>query len=74
MNNIFITTQIAISVFLAIAILLQGGGSGLGSSWGGGIGTATSFRSRRGVEKFLLYASAILAIAFFFTTLTGFLF
>lgn len=63
--------QMIIAVALAGIILLQGGGSGLGSSWGGS-GDA-SFRSRRGVEKFLLYLTVGLAFAFFISSLVSLL-
>jgi protein translocase SecG subunit len=65
--------QIVISILLATTILMQGGGSGLGSSFGGGANADSSFRSRRGVEKLLLYFAGILAILFFISSLTNFL-
>jgi len=52
-------------------ILLQGGGAGLGSSWGGS--GDSSFRSRRGMEKFLLYLTAGLAFVFFISSLISLL-
>lgn len=73
MNNIVPILQVVIALLLAGVILLQGGGSGLGSSWGGGIGGGTSFRSRRGIEKFLLYLAGILAALFFTSSLVSFL-
>jgi len=63
--------QMIIALALAGAILLQGGGAGLGSSWGGS--GDSSFRSRRGVEKLLLYLAAGLAFAFFISSLTSLL-
>lgn len=66
-----VLVQLIIAVILAIVILLQGGGAGLGSSWGGT--GDSSFRSRRGVEKFLLYLAAALAFAFFISSLVSLL-
>ena len=63
--------QMIIAITLAVVILLQGGGAGLGSSWGGS-GDA-SFRSRRGVEKLLLYLAIGLAFAFFVSSLISLL-
>lgn len=63
--------QLTIAIILAVVILLQGGGAGLGSSWGGT--GDSSFRSRRGVEKLLLYLAAILAFAFFISSLVSLL-
>lgn len=53
-------------------ILFQGGGSGLGSSWGGGFGA--SYRSRRGLEKLLVYITSILTVLFFVSSLLVFRF
>ncbi|NCN58833.1 preprotein translocase subunit SecG [Candidatus Roizmanbacteria bacterium CG22_combo_CG10-13_8_21_14_all_38_20] len=63
--------QLIIALILAGLILLQGGGAGLGSSWGGS--GDSSFRSRRGMEKFLLYLTAGLAFAFFISSLISLL-
>ena len=65
--------QILVSILLGAVILLQGGGAGLGSSLGGGTSPGSSFRSRRGVEKLLLYTAGFLAIVFFATSLANFL-
>lgn len=53
--------QIVISALLVGVILLQVQGSGLSASFGG---SGESFRSRRSVEKLLVYATIILAILF----------
>ena len=54
--------QIFLSVLLVAAILLQQRGSGLGSAFGG---EGNVFRTKRGVEKMLFYATIGLAILFF---------
>ena len=53
--------EIVVSVLLIVVILMQVQGSGLSASFGG---SGESFRSRRSMEKFLIYATVILAILF----------
>ena len=59
--NIFAFIQIATSVVLVIAIILQRRGSDAGIAFGGG---GESFRSKRGLERFLFYATIVLAVFF----------
>ena len=54
--------QIVLSVLLVTAILLQQRGSGLGSAFGG---EGNVFRTKRGVEKILFYATIGIAVLFF---------
>lgn len=54
--------QILLSVLLIGAILLQQRGSGLGSAFGG---DSNVFRTKRGVEKILFYATIGIAVLFF---------
>ena len=53
--------QIIVSVLLALSILLQQRGSGLGASLGG---DGETFHTRRGFEKFLVQSSIVLSILF----------
>jgi preprotein translocase subunit SecG len=53
--------QIILSVLLVTSILLQQRGTGLGGAFGG---ETDVYRSKRGIEKFLFYATIILAILF----------
>lgn len=53
--------EIAVAAILIGVILLQTQGSGLSASFGG---SGESFRSRRSVEKLLVYATIVLAIIF----------
>ena len=53
---------IVISVLLIIVILMQVQGSGLSASFGGSGGE--NFRSRRSMDKALVYATVVLAILF----------
>ncbi len=59
---IFPIIQMILSVLLITAILLQQRGSGLGAAFGGG---SEVFRTKRGVEKLLHYATIAIAILFF---------
>ncbi len=54
--------QAVIAIFLTLSILLQNRGSGLGSTFGGDMG---GYYTKRGMEKFLLYATVLLACVFF---------
>ena len=61
MTNIFNYLQIIFAVLLIIAILLQHRGTSLGGAFGG---EGNVYRSRRGAEKFLFYATIVLAVIF----------
>jgi preprotein translocase subunit SecG len=54
--------QIVLSILLVVAVLLQQRGSGLGSAFGG---EGNVFRTKRGVEKILFYATIGIAVLFF---------
>ncbi len=54
--------QIVLSTLLIAAILLQQRGTGLGAAFGG---ASDVFRTKRGIEKGLFYASIGLAVLFF---------
>lgn len=58
--------QIALSVLLMAAILLQQRGSGLGAAFGG---DGNVFRTKRGMEKGLHYLTIVLATLFFVTAI-----
>jgi len=53
--------QVIVAVFLTVSILLQNRGSGLGAAYGDTFG---GYYTKRGVEKFLFYASVVLGAAF----------
>lgn len=54
--------QIIISILLVTAILLQQRGTGLGAAFGG---AGDLFRTKRGIEKGLFYATICLSVLFF---------
>ncbi len=53
--------QAVIAIFLVVSILLQNRGSGLGSAFGSDFG---GYYTKRGIEKFLFYATIVLGAAF----------
>ena len=54
--------QAVMAIFLTVSILLQNRGAGLGSTFGGDMG---GYYTKRGMEKFLVYATVAFALAFF---------
>lgn len=56
-KNFLPVLQIILSVLLSVCILLQSRGQGLSSSMGGG---GEFYRSKRGMEKFLVWLTVIL--------------
>ena len=70
MKTVVLLFQILISIGLAVAILMQAKGSGLGTAFGGQSG---QYRSKRGVEKLLYRTTIILAILFLVTSLINLL-
>jgi len=60
--------QILISLALIALILLQVQGTGLGMAFGGAGG---EYRSKRGIEKALFYATIFLSVVFLGLSLVG---
>lgn len=65
-DSVISLIQIILAVLLVLVILIQQKGSGLGSTFGG---EASFYRSRRGAEKLLFYATIILSAAFILSSL-----
>lgn len=61
MNSLTIA-QLVIAILLSVSILIQQQGSGLGGAFGS---DGNSYRSRRGIEKWIFRSTIILAILFF---------
>jgi preprotein translocase subunit SecG len=61
MSYIFSILEIIFAILLMIFILMQQRGSGLGMAFGG---EGNVYRSRRGIEKFLFYATIFVAVSF----------
>lgn len=70
MQNVITIAQIALSVLLITSILLQQQGAGLGSVFGG---EGNVFRTKRGLEKVLFYATIVLAVLFMASGVAGIL-
>ena len=64
-------SQIVISVLLMLAILLQNKGASLSGVFGG---SNNVYLSKRGFDKFLVYASIALAVLFLAVSLVSLLF
>lgn len=59
--NIFVIAQLIIAVLLVITVVLQSRGGDAGMAFGGG---GETFRSKRGIERILFYATIVLAVLF----------
>ena len=61
--------QIIVATLLIVAILLQNRGGGLSGVFGG---SDSIYRTKRGVEKSLFYATIVLSVLFFVIAILGF--
>jgi len=61
--------QIALSVLLVAAILIQKSQAGVGGSFGGNDNFSAGFHTRRGFEKNLFYFTIAIAILFVISAL-----
>lgn len=58
----FVTiAEVIVAIALMVSVLLQNRGSGLSGAFGGDFG---GYYTKRGVEKFLFFASAFLGVCF----------
>ena len=60
--------QIILGLLLILVIIIQQKGSGLGSAFGADLGF---YRTKRGAEKLLFYATIILSAALILSSLIG---
>ncbi|MBI2600173.1 preprotein translocase subunit SecG [Candidatus Daviesbacteria bacterium] len=60
--------QMILGVLLILIIIIQQKGSGLGGTFGGDLGF---YRTKRGAEKLLFYATIALSLAFIIFSLIG---
>jgi len=70
MKTFFLLIHLLTTVGLIAAILLQAKGVGVSAVFGG---ESSFYRSRRGVEKLLIYATIFLAAVFVATSIIGLL-
>ena len=68
---VLVITQLIIAVLLIASVLMQMQGTGLTSSFGG---SGEFYRSKRSVEKLLMYATVVLAVLFAVTSIVLLLF
>ncbi len=62
--------QIILGVLLILIIIIQQKGSGLGTSFGGDM---SFYRTKRGAEKLLFYATIVIALIFVLSSIIGLL-
>ena len=70
MNPVISLIQIILGILLILVIIIQQKGSGLGASFGGDMGF---YRTKRGAEKMLFYATIGISLAFILFSLIGLL-
>lgn len=71
MKPILSLIQIILAVLLILVIIIQQKGSGLGGSFGGDM---SFYRTKRGAEKLLFYATIAISLAFILSSLIGLMF
>lgn len=62
--------QIIFGILLILVIIIQQKGSGLGTSFGGDM---SFYRTKRGAEKLLFYATIVIALTFVVSSIIGLL-
>lgn len=70
MKPVISIVQIILGILLILVIIIQQKGSGLGTSFGGDM---SFYRTKRGAEKLLFYATIGLSVAFILSSLIGLL-
>ena len=60
--RLLLIAQAILALLITVSILLQNRGSGLGSAFGSDFG---GYYTKRGFERFLVYATVVLAVIFF---------
>lgn len=68
MNPVISLIQVILGVLLVLVIIIQQKGSGIGTSFGGDMGF---YRTKRGAERLLFYATIGLSVAFILASLIG---
>lgn len=71
MKPVISLVQIILGILLILVIIIQQKGTGMGSTFGGDLGF---YRTKRGAEKLLFYATIVLAVLFVSFSLIGLLF
>ncbi|MBI2099520.1 preprotein translocase subunit SecG [Candidatus Uhrbacteria bacterium] len=68
MSTVLNIAQIVLAGLLTASVLLQARGTGLGAAFGG---EGNIFRTKRGVEKILFYATIVISALFFAVSLAN---
>lgn len=68
MKLIISLIQIILGILLIVVIIIQQKGSGLGTAFGGDL---SFYRTKRGAEKLLFYATIVISAAFILSSLIG---
>ncbi len=68
MKSAIYIIQIILGILLVLVIIIQQKGSGLGSAFGADMGF---YRTKRGAEKLLFYATIVLSAAFILSSVLG---
>ncbi len=67
MRIVFLILHIIVAILLGSLILLQNSKGGIG----GGLGNFEHYRTKRGAERALFLATAVLAVIFLFTSVAN---
>ncbi len=70
MKPVISLIQIILGILLVLVIIIQQKGAGMGSAFGADL---SFYRTKRGAEKLLFYATIILSVAFILSSLVGLL-
>ncbi len=70
MKPVIYLIQIILGILLIVVIIIQQKGTGMGSTFGGESGF---YRTKRGAEKLLFYATIFLSSVFILSSLIGLL-
>ena len=68
-ETILTAAQVAVALLAIVLVLLQQRGTALGSAFGGGEGT--SYATRRGIQKYLLFGTVACLAGFIGLALLG---
>lgn len=68
MKPVIYLIQIILAILFILTVLVQQKGSGLGSTFGGEM---SFYRTKRGAEKMLFYASITLVVLFIISSIVG---
>lgn len=68
MKSVIFIIQIILGILLILVIIIQQKGSGIGTAFGGDL---SFYRTKRGAEKLLFYATIAIAAIFILASLIG---